>query len=97
DAEIRTMKALAAADVDDVGARRRDRDVADRTGGRTVEDRTPGAAVVVRLPHAAVVDADIEDAGLRRHADAADGAARTEWSDEAVTHLLIKGGIDTLP
>ena len=90
------MKALAAADIDDIGVRRRDRDVADRTGGRTVEDRMPRAAVVVRLPHAAVVDADVEHAGLRRHTDAADRAARPEWSDETITEFLIEGGIDAL-
>ena len=52
--EVRPMEPFAAADVDDVGVRWRDRDGADRPGRLVVEDRLPGAAGVGRLPDAAV-------------------------------------------
>ena len=96
DAQVGTMEALAAADVDDLWIRGRDGDVANRTGWRRVEDRMPRAAVVVGFPHAAVVGADKEHSRLRRHADTADRAARAERSDQAIAELLIERRIDSL-
>ena len=61
DREVRPLQSLAAADVDDVRVRRRDRERADRLRRLLVEDRRPGAAGVVGLPDAAVVDADVEE------------------------------------
>ena len=63
--EVGALQPFAAADVDDVRVRRRDRDRADRAGRLVVEDRRPGAAVVGRLPHAAVDGADVEHVRLR--------------------------------
>ena len=48
DGEVGALQAFAAADVDDVRVRRRDRERADRAGRLVVEDRLPGAAVVGR-------------------------------------------------
>ncbi len=96
DAEIRPVEAFAGADVDHLGMRRRDRQIADRAGRRVVEDRPPGAAVVVGLPDAAVVDADEEDVRLRRDADAADRAAGPKRADQSILEALIGGRIDQI-
>ena len=55
---------LAGSDVDDVGVRRRDRDVADRRDRILVEDRRPRRAVVGGLPDPASREADVDDRGL---------------------------------
>ena len=52
--QVGALQAFAAADVDDVRIRWRQRDRADRAGRLVVEDRNPGASVVGRLPDAAV-------------------------------------------
>src|SRR5262249_59003433 len=62
DGEIGPLQALAAADVDQVGVRRRYGDRADRGGGLVVEDRRPRPAVVVAAEDAAVDRADVEPA-----------------------------------
>src|SRR6185437_7697455 len=66
--EIRAVQSFAAADIDDIGIRRRDGDRTDGTGGLVVKDGLPSASVIVGLPHAAVADAHIEDIGLRWYA-----------------------------
>ena len=64
DREVRARQPFAAADVEDVGIRRRNRHPANRSGRLVVEDRLPGAAGVVGLPDAAVHHAYIEGEGL---------------------------------
>jgi len=93
DRQVRPVKSLAGADIDDVGMRRRHRHIAHRTGGRIVEDRVPGATEVVRLPDAAVVHADVEDVGLRRDPNATDRTAGAEGSDRAVPQLLVQSRV----
>ena len=56
-----TVVRLARADVDDVGIRRRQLDVADRRDRVLVEDRRPRRAVVDGLPDAARRVADVDD------------------------------------
>ena len=90
DAEVRPVQALAAADIQHVGMRRGDRDVAHRARRRLIEDGCPGAAVVVGLPDAAVVDAHEEDAGLGRNPDRADRAAGPVRANHPVAQVLIE-------
>ena len=75
---------LSGPDVDDVGVRRRNRDVADRGNRVLVEDRRPGGAVVGGLPDAAGREADIDG---RRVAlddgDVVDAAAHVGRADRA--------------
>ena len=96
DAEVGTVQAFAASDVEDVGMRRRDGDVADRSGGRLVEDRLPGAAVVVGLPDAAVVHAHEEHARLGGDAHGADRSAGAERTDQAIAQALVERRVDGL-
>src|SRR5439155_12506463 len=86
--EIRALESFAAADVDDVGVGRRDRDGADGSGRLVVEDRRPDAAVIRRLPHAAVHGGDVEDVGLRRDAGCGFRAPAAERPDVAPAELL---------
>ena len=60
---------LAGADVDDVGIRRRQRDLADRQHVLVVEDRLPGRAAVDGLPDAAVGAGHVEDERVAGHPD----------------------------
>lgn len=81
DGEIRPMQPFAAADVNDIGIRRRDGNRADGAGGFVIKDRLPGAPIIVRLPDAAVADANIEDAGFIRHAADGTSASATVGAD----------------
>ena len=91
--EVGALQALAAADVDDVGVRRRDGDGADRAARLVVEDRRPDAAGVVGPPDAAVVHADVEDVRLAGDADRGDGASAAERADAPPAQLLEKLGV----
>src|SRR6185312_5898881 len=92
--EIGTLKSLAAADVDDVGIRRRNRDGADRARRLVVEDRRPRASEVVRLPDTAVDRADVEDVWLIGNAHCGLGAAGPMRTDHAPAHLVVHARID---
>ena len=87
DRQIGAGEPFAAADVDDVRVRRRDRDRADRSGGLVVEDRRPRPPEVGRLPHPAVYRAGIEDVRLRRHAGDGFGPSAAERSDRTPAHF----------
>ena len=86
----------AAADVDDVGVGRRDRDGADGAGGLVIEERNPGGPVIGGAPDAAVIEADIEDIRLAGHARKRARAAGPGRPDGPPVHLGIKFGIDGL-
>ena len=79
-----TVVRFARADIDDVGVRRRDLDVADRRDRVLVEDRRPRRAVVDGLPDAARRVADVDD---RRVAlvdgDVVDASAHDGRADRA--------------
>ena len=75
---------LTCADVDDVGIRRMNRDVADRRAAVRLEDRLERDGVVIRLEHAADRVADVDDVRIaRRHLDVVDAAAHARRSDRA--------------
>ena len=90
DREIGALQPFAAADVDDVRIRRRDRDRADRLRRLAVEDRRPRQPVVGALPDAAVVDADVEQVRLLRHAGRADGAPAAIRADRSPAHRVVQ-------
>ena len=92
--EVGPLHPLAAADVDHVGVRRRDRDGPDRARRLVVEDRLPRAAVVGRLPDAAVDDADVEEPGPAGDAGRRLRAAGAERADAAPAHLAEEGGVE---
>ncbi len=96
DGEIGPDDARAAADVDDVGVRRRHRDGADRAGGLVIEQRRPRRAEVRGAPHAAVIEADVEDVGLAGDAGERARASRARRTDRAPVHLGIKPAVDRL-
>ena len=94
DREVRTRQAFAAADVQDVGIRRRDDDPADRAGRLVVEDRLPRAAGVGRLPDAAVDHADVERVRLAGMACRRLGAPGPVRADVPPLHVGEEGRCD---
>jgi len=85
--EVRALQPFAAADVDDVGIGRGNRERADRAGRLAVEQRRPGAPVIRGPPYAAVIDADVEQVGLTRHARRRHRAAAAKRADRAPVQL----------
>src|SRR5947209_17558195 len=85
DGEVGPLESFAAADVDDVGIRRREGESADGAGGLVVKDGFPDVAVVGRFPDAAIVGRHVEDVGLGGEACYADGASAAEGADHAPT------------
>src|SRR5258708_5364373 len=74
---------LAAADVDHVGRRWRDRQRTDRRDGLVVEYREPGSAGVDGFPDAAVHVAEVELVGPAGHARRGVAAAASERAEHA--------------
>ena len=83
DREIGALAALAAADVDGVRRRRRDRERADRRARLIVEHRRPGAPGVGRLEDAAVDGGDVELVRPAGHPADRDRAPAAERPDRA--------------
>src|SRR5881394_1629842 len=70
------MQSFAAADIDNVRVRNRNRDRANRSSGLIVKDRLPRPAVIGRFENAAIDLRKIKNIWLRRHtADGADASA----------------------
>ena len=79
-----TVVRLARADVDDVGVRRCQLDVADGGDRELVEDRRPRGAVVDGLPDAAGRVADVERRGVALvDGDVVDASAHDRRADRA--------------
>ncbi len=87
DGEVGPLQALAAPDVERVGARRGDGEGADRARGLVVEDRRPHASRVRRLPDPAVVRGGVEDVRVAGDAACRDGAPAAKRADHSPAHL----------
>src|SRR6185312_5371534 len=83
DREVRAVQPLAAADINNVGIRRRNGNRANGAGGLMVKDGLPCAAVIIRLPDASIADAYIEDVRLAGHAADGPRASATIRPDAA--------------
>src|SRR5277367_2389763 len=79
--KIGPAQALAAADIDNLRIRRRNRQRAYRTCRLIVKDRIPGVSVIGALPDAAVVRSHKKDIRLAGDPADGDGAASAKWTD----------------
>jgi len=100
DTQVGPLQALAAADVNHIGVRRRDGERADGAGRLIVKDGGPYPAVIRGLPYSAVIDADEKDVGFagdgrrrRRCArpDAANAAPAEPGVDASIDGLSVRG------
>ena len=85
--QIRTLQALTAAYVENIGIGRGDGDRSDRAGALIVEDGLPGVAKIRCLPHAAINRGHIENIGLVWNAGDGHGAAAAKRTNATPAHF----------
>src|SRR5262249_8268209 len=96
DCKIRTLNTLSAANIDNVGIRRRDCNGANGLRWLVIKDRNPDLAVIGAFPYTAVDCRHIEDIGLAGYAGDRDGAPGAERAYAAPAQLLIESRIKLL-
>ena len=96
DGEIRPMQTFAAANINNVRIRRRNRDRANRSCRLLIKQRLPRAAIVGRLPHSTVHCADVENIRLAGNAAHRARPPAAKRPDIAPLHLLQDRSVELL-
>src|SRR5580698_9675063 len=85
------MQTLAAAYINNVGIRSRDRNRANRLRRLRIKNRVPGTPVVVRLPNSAVALANVKNTRLAGYARQRPRPSSTKWANHAPAQVLVSG------